>query len=42
MGTSAELLGRKGTDRRPDPSELELPGAAKSLPWLGLIVLSGD
>ena len=27
MGTFAELLGRKGTDRRPDPGKPELPGA---------------
>ena len=29
MGTSAELLGRKGTDRRPDPGKPELPGGCK-------------
>ena len=30
MSTSAELLGRKETDRRPDPGKPELPGAASS------------
>ena len=30
MSTSAELLGRKKTDRRPDPGKPELPGAAST------------
>ena len=30
MSTSAELLGRKKTDRRPDPGKPESPGAAST------------
>ena len=30
MSTSTELLGRKETDRRPDPGKPELPGAAST------------